>query len=234
MFPGGIAEEQGDGDYPNGGHGPLNSTIGPDNVPCLGSMYTGPVGKAGDPGYHVHVFIGMFYQGKEVALPDGIGFADPEADFTYQPDPTASPLPPPIMNYTQFATHCYYETHSHDASGMVHVESFIAPPGMFAGQYGTKYTFGDIMAVWGIPISATNWGPLNGAVSLYTSGQTHRGGPGTNGRVNSNTYTLFCSMCDPAVFSGIPLYSHEVFWVVIGPGNPTGSSLPNVQFDTEW
>jgi hypothetical protein len=187
-------------------------------------MYTGGVAKAGD-GYHVHVFIGMYFNGALIALPDGIGFADPEGDGTFAG----------IDNWTQYATNCYYETHSHDASGMIHIESFPpAPPGLYAGQFGTKYTLGDVLAVWGISYGPNNWGPLNGNVMIYTSGPTPRGGPGTTGRVNSNTYTLLCNACDPAIVNAVPLYSHEVIWVLIGTGNKTGSSLPNIQFDTEW
>jgi hypothetical protein len=226
MFTDGIsaANERSDGDYSNGGQGPTGTAIGPDAVPCLTSMYEGPVGQPGD-GYHVHPFVGMYYNGVEVALPDGIGFADPGADGTFSG----------ISNWTEYASNCYYQMHTHDASGLIHIEAFPpAPSGAYGGQLGTLYTLGDFLAVWGIPISATNWGPLNGTVTIYTSGQVPRGGPGTNPYVYSNTYTLYCTACDPATVSAIPLYSHEVIWVLVGTGNPIGSSLPNVLFFTEW
>jgi len=214
MFPGGIGEEKNDGDYPNGGHGPLNSTIGADNVPCLASMYGGqPTG----PGIHVHAFVGIYYNGAEVALPDGIGFADPSADGTFFG----------INNWTEYASHCYYQMHTHDASGMIHIEGYTAPAG---GAKGSLYTLGDFLAVWGIPLNSMQLGPLNGPVTIYTSGPVARGGYGTNSEVGSNTYTVFTGL-DP---NTIPLYSHEVVWILIGSGNPTGSSLPNVLFFTEY
>ena len=213
MFPGGAGEEPNDGDYPGGGHGPLNTTIGPDNVPCLSAMYNGPI----PPGYHVHAFLGIYYNGREVALPDGLGFADPQADGQF-------PGTPP--GWTQYATHCYYEMHTHDASGLIHIETANAPPG---GQKDTKYTLGDFLAVWGIQVTPMQFGPLSGAVSVYTSGPAAVGGPGTKGEVGSNHYSLYQG--DPAQ---IPLYSHEVIWIVVGPNNPTGSSLPNVLFWDEW
>ena len=218
MFPGGIGEDPNDGDYSGGGHGPLTTppqTIGPDNVPCLISMNTGMLPPNGT-GYHVHTFVGIYFNGKEVALPDGLGFANPQGDGTFSG----------ISNWTQYATMCYYEMHTHDASGLIHVESANAPVGF---QHGAKYTLGDFLAVWGITISPANFGPLNGLVTVYTSGQFARGGPGTHGEIGSNNYSLYVG--DP---NAIGMYSHEVIWVLVGTGNPTGSSLPNVNFFTEW
>ncbi len=218
MFPGGIGEEPNDGDYPNGGHGPVNTTIGADNVPCLTGMYPGaPTG----PGVHMHAFVGIYYNGKEVALPDGLGFSDPAGDYTYKGIPNWT-------NYNTTSDGCIYEMHTHDASGMIHIESYTAPTG---GIKGTKYSLGDFLAEWGIPTSSTNWGPLNGTVTIYTSGPVYRG---HQAYTYSNTYSLYCSACDPALVSMIPLYSHEVIWVLVGTGNLTGSSLPNVDFYTEY
>jgi hypothetical protein len=228
MFPGGTAEEANDGDLPNGGHGPLNSTIGPDNVPCLQAMYPGGVGKPGD-GYHVHPFLGIYFNGRRVALPDGIGMSDPAADFTFNG----------IPNWTNFnangANGCFYQIHTHDASGVFHIESYPpAPPGGFNGQQGTLYTLGDLLAVWGVSAGPSNFGPLNGTVTIYTSGPVSRGGPGTKTLVPSTTYQLICTACDSNTIGSIPLYSHEVIWVLVGTGNLTGSSLPNINFFTEW
>jgi len=228
MFPGGISDPAGhetnDGDYSAGGHGPMNSTIGPDNVPCLGSMYSGPLGATG--GYHVHSFLGIYYNGSEVALPDGLGFADPLGDQTFNTGNVSIP------NWTNQASTCYYEMHTHDASGTIHQEAF--PPSPTGAQFGSAFTLGDFLAVWGIAVSPTNWGPLNGPVTIYTSGQVARGGPKTDPEVGSNTYTLYCTLCDPNTVAGLRLYSHEVVWVLVGSGNPTGSSLPNVAFYDEW
>lgn len=216
MFSG-AGEDPNDGDYPAGGHGPANTSIGPDNVPCLTGMYTGQV----PPGYHVHAFLGIYYNGKEIALPDGVGFADPSGDGTFNGVP----------NWTQYAYNpsnhsqpgCYYEMHTHDPSGVIHIESANAPPG---GESDTKYTLGDFFAIWGIQENAMQFGPLSGPVTVYTSGQMARD---SSGLVPSTTYTLWSG--DP---STIPLYSHEVVWILVGSGNPTGSSLPNVNFYEEY
>jgi len=42
---------------------------------------------------------------------------------------------------------------------------------------------------------------------------------------NYNYYTQYTGDINQ-----IPLYSHQVIWILIGSGNPTGSSLPNVNF----
>ena len=216
MFIGGVAEEPGDGNYPAGGQGPLNSTFGPANIPCLAAMYPGP--PQGPPGVHVHAFVGIFFGGKEIALPDGIGIADPSADGMFNG----------IPNWTQYAygPSCFYQMHTHDASGTIHIESYTAPPG---GYKGTLYTLGDFIGLWGVPFSSTQLGPFSGNITAYTSGQIARGGPGTNGLIKSTLYTQW--MGDP---STIPLYSHEVIWLVIGNGNPTGTALPNVSFGIEY
>ncbi len=75
-FTGGIGTVTGTGDYPAGGHGPLDSTFGAASIPCLETMYGGaPTG----PGIHVHAFLGIMFNGKQMALPAGIGIANPAA-----------------------------------------------------------------------------------------------------------------------------------------------------------
>jgi hypothetical protein len=208
-------------------------------------MFNGPVvGQPGGTGYHVHPFLGIIDVSQvpiasndskvkgEIALSDGIGFADPLGDASFQAQPTASPSPPPIPNWTNYATTCYYEMHTHDASGVIHVESATPPAN---GQSGTLFTLGDFLAVWGISYGPNNWGPLNGTVSIYWSGPMARS---HIGEIGSNTYTLYCgtggASCDQNTIASLPLYSHQVIWVLVGPGNPTGSALPNVAFDTEF
>ncbi len=91
------------------------------------------------------------------------------------------------------------------------------------------YTLGNFFDVWGISISSMNFGPFNGLVSIYTaplnkSLQCVNQNPGQC-YTPSNTYSLYTG--DP---TQIPLYSHTVVWIVVGTGNPTGASLPNVEW----
>ena len=224
LFTGGVAKEVGDGDYPAGGQGPAGSSFpGPDaNIPCLTVMYHGPI----PPGYHVHTFVGLYVNGAEIALPDGTGIAAPNHDILYKnwiPNWTQNSYNP--QNPSQKG--CFYEMHTHDASGIIHIES--SNPNNVP-RNGTLFTLGDYLALWGIPVNQSmgQFGPFMGTIQIYTSGPFSRGGPGTP-EVFSNTYSLYTGDINQ-----IPLYSHEVTWILIGSGNPVGSSLPNFKFYGQW
>lgn len=223
QFTGGIAKEAGDGDYPGGGNGPVNTFFtGPtgDQIECLKYMYSGP------DQYHIHAFLGIFYNGKQIAIPDGLGVAAPQGDATYN-GPGG-----PIPNWTNYAYDpsdptepgCFYQIHSHDASGVIHVEAYDPT---HIKRTATMFTLGDALALWGIPINvgAGQFGPLSGPIQIYWSGARPFGGPSGSHETTSNYYTQYTGDINQ-----IPLYSHQVTWVLIGTGNPTGSSLPNVHF----
>ena len=204
----GIGQEPGDGDTASGGQGPVNTTFGPAQIPCLTSMWD-------QTPYHVHAFVGIYYNGTQIALPDGVGMADPGMD-----DKNG-------FTYTVYGPKCYYQMHTHDASGLVHVE--VQPNNNFPQQTDTYYKLSDLLGLWGVGYSENSIGQYSGVIMAFTSGQFARGGPGTKGEIGSNTYTLY-----NGDWTQIPLYSHEVIWIDIGSGNPTYASLPNVAFWTEW
>lgn len=56
--------------------------------------------------YHVHAFVGIIVNGKQIALPDGLGMKSPGADSG---------------GVTSTAS-CFYYLHTHEASGVVHIE----------------------------------------------------------------------------------------------------------------
>jgi len=70
--------------------------------------------------YHVHSHLSIFLNGEQLAVPGQIGIVEPS--------PT---------------TQCNYVTHTHDTSGIVHVE---------APAQGT-FTLGQFFAIWGQPLS---------------------------------------------------------------------------------
>ena len=83
-----------------------------------------PVGSVGcetSEAYHIHAHLGIFQNGQPLAVPSHIGIV-------------ATPA-------------CTYATHTHDRSGVIHVESAVAPP--------TPYTLGELFAIWGQTLSAT-------------------------------------------------------------------------------
>jgi len=75
--------------------------------------------------YHVHAHLSIFLNGRQLAVPKRIGIVS-----------------------TSPTSHCNYTTHTHDHTGMIHVEG--PAPGTF--------TLGQLFAIWGEPLSYTNVG----------------------------------------------------------------------------
>jgi hypothetical protein len=92
---------------------------------------------------HLHAHLSIEARGKHVAIPANIGLV--RAGGT------------PI---------CIYWLHTHDASGLIHVE---APMGTF--------TLADFFAVWGEPLSSTQVGPYRGHVTATVNGKPFAGPP---------------------------------------------------------
>ncbi len=152
--------------------------------------------------YHVHAFIGVYDNGTYVAQPYATGM------FNSQP---------PVNGFVS-AAQCFYYTHTHDSSGIIHIED-PNPTGLplSAAIFNLK-TYLDI---WGVTADATHFGPFRGPVRVFTSGQKYN--PIGQYLVKADTYTFYGQ--DP---TNIPLYSHEVIWIEVGPNYP--ASLPNVGF----
>ena len=156
--------------------------------------------------YHIHIFLGVINNVTYMAVPWGTGMVNPQP-----PDPTG---------FVNFAT-CFYHLHTHDSSGIVHVEDTHVAP-----VTTTLFTLKTYLDIWGITASSNHFGPFQGPVRVFTSGQVYRGNS-NNGEVDATTYTFYGT--DP---TNIPLYSHEVIWVEVGPNYP--ASLPNVHFYTQF
>jgi hypothetical protein len=186
-------------DAPNGGHGPVGSTI--DNASCQVSM---------SDNYHVHAFVGLYVNGTEYAIPRGIGVVEPK-------DPNVLSI--------NYATQCFYYVHTHDSTGVVHIEDpnnglVETPP------TSTNYTIQTLFDIWGVTVNQSQFGPFTGPVVVFTSGQQYRGNQ-NSGTVPETTLTRWFG--DP---SAVPLYSHEVIWYLVGPTYP--QSLPAVHFYEQY
>ena len=169
-----------DGDSPAGG---IGQTV--DGIPCLTTL--------DQAHYHVHVFLGLVDNGTEIALPDGTGMNNPGAD----------------SNGFVGTASCFYYLHTHDASGVIHVED----PST-ASTTSTLHTLGQYLDIWGHTFSGAR---------VYTSGSLYQG---TGDQVVSNTtYTQYSG--DPHT---IPLYGHEVIWIETGTSLPAAGALPSVHF----
>ncbi|MGC2833849.1 MAG: hypothetical protein WA238_06620, partial [Methylocella sp.] len=106
--------------------------------------------------YHVHVFLGVYYNGQLMALPAAIGMENPGAASA---------------GFINSAT-CFYHIHTHDSSDIVHVED---PDPNNIPMTGTMYTLQNVLDVWGVTTDANHFGPFTGPVEVFTSGQVYRG-----------------------------------------------------------
>ena len=96
-------------------------------------------------GEHIHTHLAIYRAGNPVLIPANIGFVQ-----------------------TAGVVLCLYWIHTHDDSGLIHVE---AP--------GGNFTLADFFAVWGVPLSQTRIGPLTGHVRAYVNGAPFKGAPQT-------------------------------------------------------
>lgn len=178
-----------EGDTASGGQG---QPI--DNTTCDTSM---------SDNYHIHAFIGVYNNGTLMALPAGVGMQNPQ---------------PPANGFVDVAS-CFYHLHTHDQSGIVHIED--PNPGNIPIS-ASMYTLKTLLDIWGITADANHFGPFQGPVRVFTSGAISRANSNGN-TVAADTLTYFGS--DPR---SIPMYAHEVIFIEVGPNYP--SSLPNVHF----
>ncbi len=119
---------------PQGGHGQAVDGIG------CGAMEYATL--------HVHSHLAIFYNGKQIQVPQYVGFAP------------------------NLAGGCLYWVHTHDGSGIIHIESpSISPP------QGGPYTLGMFFDIWGQPLSSGGVGTFDGPVTAYVNGAKYDGDP---------------------------------------------------------
>jgi cell division septation protein DedD len=122
-----------DGDTPSGGQSQMV-----DGIPCAPTM--------SENAYHVHVYLGLLVNGKQVAIPDQIGL--------YQPGPISD-------GYTNTAK-CFYYIHTHDATGKIHIESPSTAP-----RNSSLFTLQNVLDVWGTTVNSNGVGPFQGPLRVF-------------------------------------------------------------------
>jgi hypothetical protein len=95
---------------------------------------------------HVHSHLALFYNGKQIQVPKLVGGT-----------PTAT-------------GGCLYWLHTHDASGIIHIESPVLAP---TGQNG--FTLGNFFDIWGQPLQDGNIAGMKGSVTAYVNGVKYAG-----------------------------------------------------------
>jgi len=90
-------------------------------------------------GYHIHSHLAIYASGTRQAVPAGIGIPGK----------------------------CLYWLHTHDATGVIHVESPVQ----------RVYTLGQFFDIWGQPLSTTQVGRTTGDVTAFLNGKRFSGDP---------------------------------------------------------
>lgn len=106
--------------------------------------------------YHIHSHLAIYVDGKQKAVPAGIGIVQPWQTQQEQDGST----------FIGGGKAIYY-VHVHDSSGVLHVES----------PTQNTYSLGQVFAEWNQPLSETQVGPATGSVIAYVNGQKYTGDP---------------------------------------------------------
>ncbi|MBV8147923.1 MAG: hypothetical protein JO092_02390, partial [Candidatus Eremiobacteraeota bacterium] len=176
------------GDYRDGGQGPVVDG----NVPCLPQMSND---------YHIHVFLGLIVNGKMIAVPHAIGMVHPGLQ---------------VSGWTNSAQ-CFYEIHTHDSSGIIHLEV-----AQFLPLTTAYYHLKDLFDVWGVPYGKDSIGPFQGPIHVFIGQVPLK-------QLTVNSYRPYARK-----FTTIPLYSHEAIWIEVGDQYFQASQLPPVKFYMEY
>jgi hypothetical protein len=98
---------------------------------------------------HVHAHLSLFYKGEQIAIPYGIGIVRPfDAKDGF------------VGNGAGI-----YWLHTHDATGIIHVES----------PDNRTYNLGQFFDIWGQPLDVQNVAGLKGAVRAFVDGKPYVG-----------------------------------------------------------
>jgi hypothetical protein len=95
---------------------------------------------------HIHSQLSIFYHGTQVQVPAFLGMAPTQQGG------------------------CLYWIHTHDASGIIHVEA-----GSVTAPNGGPYTLGMLFDIWGEPLSRNQVGPFTGPVTAFVNGARYDG-----------------------------------------------------------
>jgi hypothetical protein len=204
--------DAGDGDVNGGFNTPGNSNTTINGVACN----LGGEAKLTSTSYHVHTFLGLFVNGTQYAIPDGLGMMNPTNDE-------------PISN---FSNACFIHTHA--PSGIIHVEDPTNTEN-FSVEY-PQYSVQSLLAIWGYG-SITNLvsaiapgfsGPINVYVGTPCPGNavgcaSPQKNPNGNGDDLVTTYTLQSAPLGSVLFG-----HHVAIWIIAGSMPAAG--VPAIDF----
>jgi hypothetical protein len=105
--------------------------------------------------YHIHAYLAVYTSGTRRGIPAGIGIVPPVLSTPIAGGPLV------------YGGKCFYWLHSHTQDGIIHIES----------PTERVYTLGNYFDIWNRPLSATQVGPVQGAVTAYVDGKPYTGDP---------------------------------------------------------
>ena len=123
------------GDTPRGGHG----------QPVAGIQ----AAVSEQIAYHIHAHLSLYDDGRQIALPRGIGIVPPRV----------------VQNGFVVGGRAFYWLHTHDATGIIHIESPVH----------RLYSLGQFFAVWGEPLTSRNAAGMRGSVHAFLDGRPYHG-----------------------------------------------------------
>ena len=171
--------------------------------------------------YAVHSFVGIYYNGTELALPQAIGMKNPAEPSTF---------PHPNDNYEVESEECEYNIHTHDYGGTVHIEDQRYPQSTSTtSTLPYAPTLQTLLDIWGVQLTpaglVAGTTTLSGPVAIYY-GTPSATDTGPHGGHLTDSYVQASSA------SAVPLAFHDTIWIVIGampaPNGVTG--LPTVEW----
>lgn len=204
---------------PNSGGTSSAPTTSADGMSCTKTQEP----AASTTTYSQHAFVGIYFNGKEESLPQALGMVNPQPPTTpYAGNPSGHKYNTDAVEIED----CEFNVHTHDYSGLVHVEDVNQPQSnVTVMPYATLQTLFD---VWGAQLGAT--GITAGSSSLPGAVQIYVGTPSTKNSSGDdlvNSYTLATGGANT-----IQLGHHTAVWIVVG--QPPQDGLPQVAFGIQY
>lgn len=100
------------------------------------------------PVQHIHVHLTLIANGTQRAIPIAVGVGNPF-----------------ILQNFVVAAGCYYWLHTHDATGIVHIEAPVT----------TTFNLGQFFDIWGQPLSRSNVAGFSGTVTAFVDSTEYTG-----------------------------------------------------------
>ena len=184
--------------------------------------------------YSVHSFVGIYYNGTEYAIPSGVAMNNPTEPIA----PTKNaPQGHPNDYWEIEQSTCEYNVHTHDFSGLVHIEDVnYTQSTSTTSPLSYSPSLQSFLDLWGVSLTSAGLAvpggtSLTGPVAVYTGVQGSDVGPHGGHLVDAYTQVPVTSL------SSIPLAYHNTTWIVIGgiPKLPDGTvALPSVEWEVEY